>query len=608
MSNLHPIYLEPDEEITSVIDKISAAEAKNVAVVVPKNSTLFQSLVNLKLLSKEAGRLDKKVSIISTDKIGQRLAKQVGIESYASLGTVAPQSAPEATSEPKTVTEPVKPADQPRTDVLPDGTKVNLYSPDTTLGAAGVTEAVAESMPTDELIPSTKISTDKPSEVAEPTKEVPPSATEPIEEKTDAPAKPEPNLTTVKLTPVEPREPSIPVEAALPPVVGRSMPHFNPRNYEFKIPWRSVVVSLALIIVALGVVYLLLPKAKVTITLPSKAVSQTLTLAAKITADDQSTTIAGSLLTSDQSVSKAITATGKKDIGTKAGGTIAVKNCEDSDTHSVAAGTKVTASSKTFLTNTAITVPAGIFSNGGSTCKSASVSVAITADQAGEAYNLSNATFAIAGQPSHITGQGSTTGGQTKQVTVLSQTDIDQAVTAAKKDLNDKALADLKTKADKQTLLDAATFEQIKEQKVDKEVGAQVDTATLSLTLSLSSIAFDAAAATDKWQTEISKQLATNEELVVPESKKPTFAFKDFNSDKTALNFDVLGSGFAVAKIDKTAVAQSINNQSVSRAEQTLRDNYGATDVAITLNPSWWPARLPLLHQAIAIEYGFKDN
>ena len=47
------LYLEPDEEITSVVDKLKGLEANSVGLVAPKGSSIVQSLVSLKLLQKQ---------------------------------------------------------------------------------------------------------------------------------------------------------------------------------------------------------------------------------------------------------------------------------------------------------------------------------------------------------------------------------------------------------------------------------------------------------------------------------------------------------------------------------------------------------------------------
>ncbi len=84
------LYLEPDEEITSVIDKLRQSKAVNIALVVPRGATLLQSVINLKLLLREAENLNKKIAIITSDKIGRNLAAQVGLIAYDSLKNQEP--------------------------------------------------------------------------------------------------------------------------------------------------------------------------------------------------------------------------------------------------------------------------------------------------------------------------------------------------------------------------------------------------------------------------------------------------------------------------------------------------------------------------------------
>lgn len=79
------LYLEPDEEITSVIDKIKNTNTCNIGLVVPRDATLLQSVINLRLLSKEAAALGKEIAIVTQDKIGMNLAAQVGIPVFNSI-------------------------------------------------------------------------------------------------------------------------------------------------------------------------------------------------------------------------------------------------------------------------------------------------------------------------------------------------------------------------------------------------------------------------------------------------------------------------------------------------------------------------------------------
>src|SRR5665647_1308424 len=72
-------YIDIDEEITSIVDRLRKAIAKEVIIVVPKRALLVQSIVNLKLLKKESDKLGKEISIVTQDKLGKMLIEKVGI-------------------------------------------------------------------------------------------------------------------------------------------------------------------------------------------------------------------------------------------------------------------------------------------------------------------------------------------------------------------------------------------------------------------------------------------------------------------------------------------------------------------------------------------------
>lgn len=87
------IYVEIDEEITSIFEKIERLNYQDVYLVVPERAALFQSVVNLSILKKKVETAGKKLSIITRDLIGMRLAHKAEIPVFDQL------SAPEKQEE-----------------------------------------------------------------------------------------------------------------------------------------------------------------------------------------------------------------------------------------------------------------------------------------------------------------------------------------------------------------------------------------------------------------------------------------------------------------------------------------------------------------------------
>ncbi len=61
------IYIEPEDDITDIITKIEGAKEKIVALVPPKKASVFRSVVNIKLIAKSATSSGRTVVIVTTD-------------------------------------------------------------------------------------------------------------------------------------------------------------------------------------------------------------------------------------------------------------------------------------------------------------------------------------------------------------------------------------------------------------------------------------------------------------------------------------------------------------------------------------------------------------
>ncbi|MBD3330237.1 hypothetical protein GF354_01755, partial [Candidatus Peregrinibacteria bacterium] len=73
------IYIDIDDEITEIYNKIKPIGIKHIYLVVPKRAMLFQSIINLKILLKKTREIKKKIYLITNDSNGIYLAQQLGI-------------------------------------------------------------------------------------------------------------------------------------------------------------------------------------------------------------------------------------------------------------------------------------------------------------------------------------------------------------------------------------------------------------------------------------------------------------------------------------------------------------------------------------------------
>jgi hypothetical protein len=91
------IYIDVDDEITNIIEKVKDSPNSIVALVLPKRATVLQSIVNMKLLQRSATNAKKKVVLITSEVGLLPLAGAVGVYVAKNLQTMPEiPDAPEA--------------------------------------------------------------------------------------------------------------------------------------------------------------------------------------------------------------------------------------------------------------------------------------------------------------------------------------------------------------------------------------------------------------------------------------------------------------------------------------------------------------------------------
>ena len=95
------LYLEADDEITSVVRRVRAADAERVIVVVPGRSRATSSAVALRLLARAGEEEGREVAVVG-DALTRSLATEAGIAAYATLDD-ARRAEPAAAGEPTEV-------------------------------------------------------------------------------------------------------------------------------------------------------------------------------------------------------------------------------------------------------------------------------------------------------------------------------------------------------------------------------------------------------------------------------------------------------------------------------------------------------------------------
>ena len=145
LNKFQTIYLGIEDDISSVVDHLALAKSPNVVFIIPKNAEIFSSIINFRLLKREAENLGKNISIITADRTGRHLAKRADIllaDELSGIESLFEEEKKEKFSdetrvEAKAILKPVKEAGETRdVPVRPKKPMMDIVAPEPKTGPA----------------------------------------------------------------------------------------------------------------------------------------------------------------------------------------------------------------------------------------------------------------------------------------------------------------------------------------------------------------------------------------------------------------------------------------------------------------------------------------
>lgn len=544
------IYLESDAEVTEAIDKLKAAAGDQVKIVVPGRSGLLQSVVNLKLLKRSAESVKKELVLVTNDKTATNLAGAVGL-AVASSVKAAPK-----------IPEPKQVDDEPDIVGADDEAKNPLEQDDQT------------------------------SESAEAAEKAEASAAESAKSESEAANNNKPMTNKRSIGDGEPKPKSTKGKSQ------KKIPDFNALQKRL---W--IVIGLALFFVVMVIAWIFVPSAIVKLQVDAKKTP----INTKFIADTSTTksdyanqVLAAQELTATKNLSANFNATGKKDVGTKASGSISIQNCDDANQHQLAAGSIVSTAGKNFTTSSAATIPGGTTGGGKVNC-SASVSVGITATSVGDSYNFGNTNFTLVGFSSLYKASGSTSGGSSKQVTVVTQSDIDNAKKGMLESQEAKAKEELTAKAGKDvTLIDETFKADVTNFNSSTAVDGEASNGTVTASVKYTMVSINNTEL-DKMLTEqVKGEVPGNSEIYDNGLKSAKFTFiKELSDTQDQLQISTVA--FYGDKLDREKIAKQVAGKSKKDVSDIVRQNQGVAGATVDSWPALLPS-MPILSSHIKVE------
>lgn len=525
------IYVDIEDDITSIIEKVKASPVKIVALVPPKRIGALQSVVNLKLLARAARSGDKRLVLITNDSALARLAAGLQLPVAKNL-----QSKPEVAQ-----AAALKADD----DDIITGQAVSI--PAASAADLSVDEPAANATPH-------QTASDNPLVVT-------------------APA-------------------AAAVTAKAPKVASKvKVPNFDTFRKKLFLAGGGAVLLLAFLVWAL--VYA--PRATVSITAKTTSydISEALVLKTGGTFDAAKRTLPAVVQQIQKNSTLDFDATGKKDIGDKARGMVTISNCDTSYSQTILAGTVLSGGGLSYSLDADTLVPGATFSGGGTVCQpGTSEAAAATAQAIGEQYNVASGTkFSVAGASSKVTATASAafSGGTKQTVSIVSADDVEKA----KGQLVGQNVAAVKTELKSQlgkkvVVIEESFFSQSSTPQVTPAVGEQTKRATLTAQTTYSYVAI-ARSDMDKLLDAVVKD-ATKDQASqkVYENGDDSLRFADFAAgDGGNYQVRVRTTAQAGPNIDETAAAKQMVGKRAGEIQQQLKAVEGVDDVQVEFSPFW---------------------
>lgn len=538
------IYIDTDDDVTSIVGRIKASEEVVVALVPPKRIGVLQSVVNLRLLQRAAKNAHKRLAIVTTDPALMNLASGLAIPVAKNINAQA---------------KVLEVSDDDDISDVIDGNDIAVDA--TSRRSAGGSKSATEDKEISAAVAA--IETD-----------------DKIKNDLDADGVPDDQQ--------EPKK---------SPKKKIKVPNVNSLRKKILIGGGLAVVLIGFLVWAI----VLAPSATITIQAKTSAVEveKSLSLVPSGDKDAAEGVLPPVVKQKKTNESVEFEATGSREVGEMAAGTVAFCYNEEpfsgqtgqKNAITLDAGTRLYANGVQFTIDSGVTVEGG--QNEAGECETY-YSVKATAVNIGEEGNIKQNTVMSVSGYSGLTALAKTdfTGGSKETVKVVQQSDVDAAVAKLREKGDSDAVRDelMGQMSDSTMVIDGSFSVSQGEVKVTPGVGETPEgdstkaTASIELTYTLVGVNRDDLSkvldAQLKSQTDEAKQKVYNNGL-------DEVKFSGFTTTDNGYTVSVTTNGHVGPVIDEDEVKQQAVGKKSEEIKELLKQTDGVNDVSVTMSPFW---------------------
>ena len=382
---------------------------------------------------------------------------------------------------------------------------------------------------------------------------------------------------------------------------GPKVPSFD----KFRKKLVFVILGLILLISFLIWAIFIAPRATVTISAKttSSSVNLPVTLSTSATTSQSANTIKATVQQKQENKSQPFTATGQKDAGTKATGTVELSTNDAATAiggKTIPAGTALTdRSGNVFTTDAAVTLGASNYQG---------VDMTITASENGSKYNA--ATGNMSGAPSKISAQlkGPTSGGVSKAVTIVTAEDVQKAKQSLVDGNTDAIKNELKAKFSKNSVvIDQSFAVDYGDVKTSPAIGEEASQATLATTITYKLYGVAKNELGSFIDGYLKEQIKGKSDQRVYENGSDNAVLQEASAAENGAKATLIATAQIGPRIDDTEVKNIAKGKRYGEIQESLEGIQGVDSVDVTFFP-FWVSSVPNSDDRITVDFNLKKQ
>ncbi len=620
--NHQTIYLEADEQVAFIIDRLRESEAREITLVIPKKAVFFQSIVNLKLLKEQAEKLRKNIAVVTTDEIGKSMAVKAGLAVHRRL------EPPEELLEERQI-EKVDNTDEKNKEenFNEDKRKVTaqnneIYKNKLSVSVGGIRPKKEDNIVhLENLKENDEITKDKIDETKN--KE----AEDLSQDNNDN----ERQIKQVKMFDIIKKENDLDLGGNDEPSFSHTASQISEEEFDLfpgvskkrraisLLPSLSARFFIIFVVVCLAVsavtASFVLPEAEIVISLKTESATGNFEFTVDkdiIRPDFQSNRLPANTVEVISKESSEFLATGVKQLSEKASGIITIYNEYSTGSQSLMATTRfLSKDGKIFRIKERVIVPG--FTKPEDKIIPGAVEAEVFAEEAGEEYNIEPTTFTVPaykenGNPRYfsIYARSATVmeGGLVKEVTVITETDISKAKKDLLESLKEKNSLGIENEVgEKNKIINNTQEDKVAEVVLSNKIGEQVEKAEITLSVSSKALVVK--------KTDVDSLVDWNFNAKLSEEMKAVSDFRkieygdSYTGDDQEIIFPVYAEQKAVREINVDQIKRDI----AGKNERELRDFFSEAEGISSVDVNFWPFWVKNVPQSVKkIKVGVDTN